>query len=212
MKSFSKFVLGDYKVKGNGYTIGYAAILGGTCALLLTAVTSFTRPFQDANRNAERQRNILNVLEVSYSEDISSGDLVKVFEDNVKLEWYGELQSYNYTNPQGQSTLAFELEGSGLWGPIKGFLSLESDMLTIKGITFHEQEETPGLGGEIGAKWFRDQFVGKKMVDSAGKPGIVIGGPEAQNQVDGITGATMTCDKVEQLINVTIEKIVKETK
>jgi len=70
-----------------------------------------------------------------------------------------------------------------------------------------------GLGGEIASDWFLEGFEGKKIVDASGKPGIIIkGGGEtnAINEVDAISGATMTCDKVEELLNNVIEKIVQE--
>ena len=87
---------------------------------------------------------------------------------------------------------------------------MESDMKTIRGLTFSRQEETPGLGGEIAAPWFRDQFVGKSIVDRAGKPGISIGGAQdAPNAVDAITGATMTCDKLEAVLNQVAAKFAE---
>jgi Na+-transporting NADH:ubiquinone oxidoreductase subunit C len=87
-------------------------------------------------------------------------------------------------------------------------------MRTIRGLTFYHHEETPGLGGEISADWFREQFVGKKIVDASGKGGIVIrmGGDLAGNEVDGITGATMTCDKVQEMLNNVITDIIGEDK
>ena len=85
-------------------------------------------------------------------------------------------------------------------------------MKTIRGITFYEQIETPTLGGEIAAKWFRDQFAGKSIVDKDGNPGVIISslGETAPNKVDGISGATMTCDKVQMMLNELIEKISKK--
>ena len=45
--------------------------------------------------------------------------------------------------------LILPIEGKGLWSTLYGFLSLDADMNTIKGITFYEHGETPGLGGEV---------------------------------------------------------------
>ena len=42
-----------------------------------------------------------------------------------------------------------------------------------------------------------------------GKVGIEIGtGKDAQNRIDGITGATMTCDKVEDMLNEAIRALL----
>lgn len=202
-------------MKGSAYTLGYAAVLGSVCALLLTAAASFTAPYQEANAEAEKNHNILNVLQVPYPSKSSSQQLVKIFEESVRLEQLGELKIYRYVPPKdsdNDETVAVGFEGPGLWGPVKGFLALGQDMKTILGITFYEQEETPGLGGEIVSSWFREQFVGKSIVDEAGNPGIIIksDGEPAPNKVDAITGATMTCDKVQAMLNEVIKSIVEE--
>jgi Na+-transporting NADH:ubiquinone oxidoreductase subunit C len=102
--------------------------------------------------------------------------------------------------------------GPGLWGPIKGFMAMDPKITKIQGITFYEQEETPGLGGEIVNASFRDKFVGLLIRGQDGKPGIIIknGGEAAANKVDGISGATMTCDKVQEMLNEAIKSIVEE--
>jgi Na+-transporting NADH:ubiquinone oxidoreductase subunit C len=164
---------------------------------------------------AEKNHNILNVLQVPYPPKSSSQQLVKIFKENVSLEQLGELKMYRYVPPKdsdSSETVAVDFEGPGLWGPVKGFLALGQDKKTIVGITFYEQEETPGLGGEIVSSWFREQFVGKLIVDGAGNPGIIIksGGEPAPNKVDAISGATMTCDKVQAMLNEVIKSIVEE--
>jgi Na+-transporting NADH:ubiquinone oxidoreductase subunit C len=86
-------------------------------------------------------------------------------------------------------------------------------MKMILGLTIYEHEETPGLGGEIGASWFKDQFRGRSIVDSSGKPGIYIkqgGGELTPNEVHAITGATMTCDKLQAMLSVLADQIVRE--
>jgi len=204
-------------MKGNFYTLGYAGILGSICALLLTAAASMTAPYREANSDAEKKRNILNVLQVPYPDTASSLEMVKIFEDNIQQKEYGDIELYEYMpekDSNSPESVAVEFEGPGLWGPIKGFLALAPDFKTVRGITFYEQEETPGLGGEIATSAFRDRFKGKEIVDASGKPGIIIkgrNGNNAQNEVDAISGATMTCDKVQAMLNTTIEKIIKET-
>jgi Na+-transporting NADH:ubiquinone oxidoreductase subunit C len=85
-------------------------------------------------------------------------------------------------------------------------------MRTIQGLTFYEQEETPGLGGEIASSKFRGQFKGKLIVGEDGNPGIIISssGDPAPNKVDAITGATMTCNKVQMILNEVIKSIIKK--
>jgi Na+-transporting NADH:ubiquinone oxidoreductase subunit C len=90
------------------------------------------------------------------------------------------------------------IDTRGLWGKIFGYLALKSDGSTVQGFTVYSHQETPGLGGEIESKWFRDNFVGKKIVDQANEfVSIRVAkgkAPEkdSANYVDGISGATLT--------------------
>ncbi len=216
-------------MKGSLYTVLYAAGLGVVCALLLTAAGHFTEPMREANALAEKRRSILGVLEVPFDAGATAAQIIDVFDKNVRDKQQGDMDLYVYVEAGEGGKVkatAVPFAGSGLWGPIKGFLALEPDMETIRGLTFYQQEETPGLGGEIAAlctcapggdskgcaAWFRHQFTGKKIVDAAGKPGIRIlrRGAKAQNEIDGLSGATMTCDKVQDMLNAAIKGFVKE--
>ncbi|MCK5173996.1 MAG: FMN-binding protein [Planctomycetes bacterium] len=203
-------------MKGNVYTLVYSAILGTACALLLTAAATFTKPYQDANKEAEEMLNILTALKVPFDEGATAKQLIEIYEANIKeQDASDELTYYEYRPASGSlEAVAVRFAGPGLWAPVKGFLAMEADKRTIRGITFYEQEETPGLGGDIVTDKFRNQFAGKSIVDSSGAAGIVIGvGKQTQdNGVDGITGATMTCDKVQQMINEVLTMIVEEGK
>jgi len=203
-------------VKGSLYALVYAAVLGAVCALLLTGAADFTEDARKANAKAEEVLNILLVLKVPLEPDTSAKQLGEVFKNNVDEEQYGGITTYVYSSPEAQGqiqAIALRFSGPGLWGPIKGFLALEQDKKTIRGVTFYEQEETPGLGGEIVTEGFRKRFVGKTIHDKDDNLGIVIckpGSAKQQNEIDGITGATMTCDKVQAMLNEVIKSIVEE--
>lgn len=200
-------------MKGDFYTIFFAGVLGTVCALLLTGAASFTAPYRASNAQAEENLNILTALGVPIEPGASAQQLVEVFEQNVRQQQRGDLTVYMYS-PAGEQgppqAYAVRFGGPGLWGPIEGFLALEPDLRTIRAITFYRQEETPGLGGEIAASWFRDQFVGKSILDRAGNPGISID-TDGPNAVDAITGATMTCEKLEAILDGVLTKLVEET-
>lgn len=94
------------------------------------------------------------------------------------------------------------IQGYGLWGTIYGFLTLESDMNTIKGISFYEHKETPGLGARIEeAKW-RATWSGIHSYDDSGEvaTGVTKAGNPKDNWVDGISGATLTSRGVSNMI------------
>lgn len=203
-------------MKGKFYTLGYAAGLGIICALLMTGVGQFTQPYREANAQAERMRKILEVLAVPFAAAARAEEMVEIYGKNVQEEKRGGLTFYVFRRedpPAEVQAVAVGFAGTGLWGPIKGLLALESDMRTIRGIAFPEQEETPGLGGEISSKAFRNQFAGKSIQDRDGNPGIRIlrdKGTIGPNEVDGITGATMTCNRVEAMLNAVIRKLPQE--
>ena len=203
-------------MKSNLGTLLYAAVLGTVCALLLTASAEFTRPYQDANQRAEEIRKVLSTLGVPMEEGASAMALLKVFEESVKLEQRDERDIYTYVSsdaPDQVLAVAVQFSGPGLWGPIIGFVALEPDLQTIRGVTIVKQEETPGLGGEIATEPFCAQFVGKATKNASGRVGIAItgsGGELGDTQVNAITGATITCDKLQAVINEALTVILEE--
>ena len=97
--------------------------------------------------------------------------------------------------------------GNGLWSTMYGFLSLDADLKTIGGITFYEQAETPGLGGEVENPKWKAQWHGKQAFDSKGdviiqviKGQLAPGDPAADHTVDGLSGATITTHGVSDLV------------
>lgn len=94
------------------------------------------------------------------------------------------------------------IQGYGLWGTIYGFLTLESDMNTIKGISFYEHKETPGLGARIEEPEWRAKWSGIHSYDENGDvaTGVSKAGTPRDNWVDGISGATLTVRGVSNMI------------
>nr|MCU0983016.1 FMN-binding protein [Pirellulaceae bacterium] len=130
----------------------------------------------------------------------------------VREQTEGPLTIYRLLgdDPQAEPELiAMDVAGPGLWGPIRGFVSLEPDWNTIRGVTFHDHNETPGLGAEISQASFLDQFRGKRLLTDDGAPGlsVVSSGAEGAFQVDGISGATITCDRVQDIMRHLAEQI-----
>ncbi len=99
------------------------------------------------------------------------------------------------------SKVILPVHGNGLWSMMYAFVAVETDGNTVAGITYYEQGETPGLGGEVENPAWRAQFVGKKLFDENHKPAIKVvkGGAPAGSEhgVDGLSGATLTGDGVQ---------------
>ena len=98
------------------------------------------------------------------------------------------------------------IEGYGLWGTLYGFLAVAGDGNTIKGITYYQHKETPGLGGEVDNPKWKALWPGRKIYGETGEPVIrVIKGAasppqQAPHQVDGLTGATITSNGVTSML------------
>jgi Na+-transporting NADH:ubiquinone oxidoreductase subunit C len=97
--------------------------------------------------------------------------------------------------------------GKGLWAAMYGFLALDRDLKTVRGFTFYNHAETPGLGGEIDNPRWKEKWPGKEAFDDEGnvqlrviKGAVDASRPEAKYQVDGISGATLTVRGVDHLV------------
>ncbi|HUV07828.1 MAG TPA: FMN-binding protein [Spirochaetia bacterium] len=206
-------------MRDSARVILFAAVLGIICAAMLVGATLFTAPYRTANEKAEEVRNFLSALDVPVDPSADAKTLLEVFNRDVTVRELGGLTFYEY-RPKASGgasagtpiAVAVPLTGMGLWGPINGVLSMEPDITTIRGIRFYQQEETPGLGGEIGADWFQKQFKGKRIVSNSGEAGFRIlkpGGDADANSVDGISGATMTSVRVETMLSELAKRIQK---
>ena len=157
-----------------------------------------------------------NVL-VRYSENISEAFTVnldgekvsdlKTDKDNIELVDNFKPQDVAIKN-HGEATLpvyrfksgatVIPIYGAGLWGPVWGYIALDTDFQTILGVYFDHSGETPGLGSKIkDDPEFQAQFIGKSfdLADAANPFDIIKGGaPESNDHaVDAISGSTMTC-------------------
>lgn len=103
---------------------------------------------------------------------------------------------------EGYETIVIPVSGYGLWGIMYGYLALEGDGNTVRGIGFYDHQETPGLGGEINNPRWVGQWPGKEIFDSNNEVAfrVVKGGGEGPHQVDGLAGATLTARGVENMI------------
>jgi len=99
------------------------------------------------------------------------------------------------------------VEGYGLWSTLYGFLALDTDLNTVRGLSYYEQGETAGLGGEVDNPKWKAHWPGRKVFDDSGKVALSVikgsAGPPDQDpyHVDGISGATLTCRGVTNMIH-----------
>jgi len=105
------------------------------------------------------------------------------------------------------SAIILPIHGMGLWSMMYGYIALAPDLRTIRGITYYEQGETAGLGGEVENPRWKSLWEGRKAFDERGNVKIrVAKGPvgppsEAPYQVDGLSGATLTSRGVTNMLH-----------
>ena len=114
---------------------------------------------------------------------------------------------YMVENDQGIETMILPIHGYGLWSTLYGFIALEGDLKTVVGLGFYQHAETPGLGGEVDNPNWRQQWTGKVVYDEDGEVAVQVlkgsvdsNNPNAEHQVDGLAGATLTSRGVEALV------------
>ncbi|QUJ66766.1 Na(+)-translocating NADH-quinone reductase subunit C [Photobacterium sp. GJ3] len=97
--------------------------------------------------------------------------------------------------------LILPVNGKGLWSMMYAFVAVETDGNTVAGISYYEQGETAGLGGEVVNPKWRAQWEGKKLFDDNFEPAIRVvkgGAPQGDaHGIDGLSGATLTSTGVE---------------
>lgn len=98
------------------------------------------------------------------------------------------------------------IKGYGLWSTLYGFLALDRDTTTVRGITYYQHGETPGLGGEVDNPTWKALWPGRKAYDENWDPALTVikgqAGPASSDpyNVDGLSGATITSRGVNDML------------
>ncbi len=142
-------------------------------------------------------RNLTTSVELTADTDIA---LLKRRENFQAVYLHYENESLN--------AIILPVRGYGLWGTMKGYLALESDLKTIIGLEFFDHKETPGLGGEIDNPKWKSIWKGKEVYSDSGdvlisviKGSVDKNNEKAKYQVDGLSGATITSNGVTNLLS-----------
>lgn len=138
---------------------------------------------------------------------------INAFDINLALEVKKDSDTQRFplyiANVENEKFYVIPLRGAGLWAEIWGYIALREDINTIKGVSFDHKSETAGLGAEITEDWFIDSFTDEKINDSQGNfVGVYLtksnndprNEDKMDNEVDAISGATITGDGVSDMI------------
>ena len=210
----------------NTYTVIYAAVMVVVVAAVLAYTALSLRPAQEENVAIKKKSEILSSLNIPSTLKDASALYDQYITDSYIINSEGEKQegvafdvvvSEQVAKPDaerelpvfvatidGQTKYVLPMYGMGLWGPIWGYVSVDANGNTFYGATFNHSGETAGLGAEITKAKFSDQFKGHNLFYNnqfasvaVCKAGVKA---EGQEQVDAISGGTLTSNGVSNML------------
>lgn len=201
----------------NLYTVIYSVIMVVVVAVVLALAAYLLKDRQQRNIEIETKEMILRsaglASEAESASDYASyieGEYDKYITDTTVTSG-GESLPLHISRKDGESFYILPLHGTGLWGPIWGYITLRNDFNTVYGIVFDHKSETPGLGAEINTSEFSDQFKGKKIFEEGDFVSVMVvkggaAGAGDPHKVDAISGGTITSKGVEDMLKSSIGK------
>ncbi|MFH1683544.1 MAG: FMN-binding protein [Candidatus Margulisiibacteriota bacterium] len=104
----------------------------------------------------------------------------------------------------GKAGTAILCKGNGYQGQIKLMVGVNADFSKFTGMIVLEQLETPGLGAKIAESSFVNQF--RELATRPPIEYVKSKKPEKPNEIQAITGATISSRAVVEIINKTVEQ------
>lgn len=212
----------------NTYTILYASIMVVIVAFVLAFTAGSLKEKQNVNLELDKKKQILKSLNIDTknqdvealynmhvksdiilnSEGVQAADkggfFIDMKQENAKTLTDRKLPVF-ICEVNGEIKYILPVRGKGLWGPLWGYVALNEDKNTIFGTFFSHEGETPGLGAEISMPKFQQMFIGKRIFNekqefvsvAIKKAGQLA---EGQDQVDAISGGTITSNGVSDML------------
>lgn len=217
------------------YTIVYASVMVVIVAVGLAFTHQALSERQKANENIDKMQQILRSLRVDASADEAEAKYAELIKDAYLVDTSGNQvegsEGLGATDPafvtdiasgdneklpvfvaevEGAKLYVIPMTGSGLWGPIWGYISFEENGDVVYGTDFGHDSETPGLGAEIVYPAFRNQFRGKHLLQNGEFKSIAVVKPgqsrSDRDYVDGISGGTITSKGVDAMLLLSVGK------
>ncbi|MBF0618543.1 MAG: NADH:ubiquinone reductase (Na(+)-transporting) subunit C [Candidatus Omnitrophica bacterium] len=215
------------------YPFIFAFIICSIASFMLASLSLKLKARQEMNVTLDVKRHIFDVLKLTppLPKDVLPELALKIFNEKIEqvvLDASGNIVPgkkhedikegealyplFIYREGGKVQGYCFPIKGKGLWSMLYGYLAIQPDGKTVRGISFYKQGETPGLGSEVESLGFQQNFEGKKIWDDAlsqVEPVVVAKGKVSDRipkekwpyYVDGISGATMTGKGVTALLD-----------
>ncbi|MDR3127185.1 MAG: NADH:ubiquinone reductase (Na(+)-transporting) subunit C [Tannerellaceae bacterium] len=210
------------KRDSNAYTVIYAAVMVVAVAVVLAFTSQSLRSLQKENEDNDKRRQILRSIHIDVPSDQAQAAFNELISDAFLVDHHGKqiegdafqvdimktFADRKYpvfvANVNGQIKYIMALQGSGLWGPLWGYIAINDDRNTVFGADFSHAGETPGLGAEIATAFFSKPFAGKHLFRDGRFASVAVVKPGKQDLdrdfVDGISGGTITSAAVDRML------------
>lgn len=193
-----------------------AAVKLDTRTKILSAVMNISKE-DDVNQIYEsRIKSKVVNIEGDEVEKLETGEPVNAEQIDIGRQYkkppedrlYPVFLFTNEDNPEQIDAYIVPVYGNGLWDRIWGFVALEPDLVTVRGVRFDHAGETPGLGARITDEGVQDRYIGKKIYNDLGElVSIEMVKGETNNpslydeyHVDGMSGSTLTAKGVNNML------------
>ncbi|MBQ9077077.1 MAG: NADH:ubiquinone reductase (Na(+)-transporting) subunit C [Muribaculaceae bacterium] len=213
--------------QSNTYTVIYIIIMVIVVGAALAITSLSLQDKQQANSDADKMKQILASVHITPATGEIKADFDRYITRQMVIDSSGnEVQGDAFSidvateskkeaslrrlpvylcQKDGSTLYILPVYGAGLWGPIWGYVSINSNGSSIYGAYFAHQGETPGLGAEIDKTPFSDQFINKSLFkDNTFKPVAVVKAGQkplnGEDYVDGISGGTITSKGVSDML------------
>lgn len=215
------------------YVLIYAAVISLAFTGGIMALHAATRDIVERNEKLALQKAMIELFDLGDVDTLSDQQIVELHgrhitrlpdvtdpETGRTFKLYAAVDDVGVEPAIGYG-FAFSFTGTGFWARIDGLLAVTPELSEVIGIAFLTHQETPGLGGRITERYWRQQFVGLDIhPPEDGAQYVYIGGeiasdensPRYNRRVDAITGATGTCNAIEGFLNEQIAAFRRATK
>ncbi|MGM0442153.1 MAG: RnfABCDGE type electron transport complex subunit G [Elusimicrobiota bacterium] len=169
-------------MKDKNSNLNMILILTGVCFIsagVLGLLHSGTRKRIEKNREQRIEKSVYEVIPEIESYERAEKDI-----DLFKGKSNGRVVGY-----------AVLTGGMGFQGEIELIVGVDKNIENITGVRILESVETPGLGNKITGRDFLNQFENKKIP------------PEKEIGVDTITGATISSQSVQRIVNQAVNDV-----
>jgi len=183
------------------YPVLYMFVVTAFFSTILIGFSRLTRDRVEVNQQVAFERAVLQVLPLDLPDKISPPEVHRLFVERIAAPTAESGGAYLLMQDGKPAAFALPVQGQGFWDMIRGVVGIGADRQTITGISFYEQNETPGLGAEIVQPPFRSQFPGKSIART-GKPLRIlpVGTRLGPSDVHAVTGATQTSTRLERFL------------